>query len=69
MHCSIHIVCICHKPCCCFCCCSPPLVAVSVADLRAVASRLRTYISGRLFLKEPEGRTLKRVDDSDTIRA
>jgi hypothetical protein len=39
------------------------------ADLRAVTTRLRAYVSGRAFLKEPEGRKLKRVDESETVHA
>lgn len=47
--------------------CCPPLLLVP--DLRAVATRLNNYIEGRVYLKEPEGRRLKRVDESETIRA
>jgi hypothetical protein len=39
------------------------------ADLRAVGTRLQTYIATRAYLQEPEGRTLKRVDESSVTRA
>jgi hypothetical protein len=39
-------------------------VSVIPADLRAVATRLHTYISNRSYQQEPEGRTLKKVDES-----
>lgn len=40
-----------------------------VADLRAVGTRLHTYVSTRAFTSEPEGRSLKRVDESQYTRA
>ncbi|WIA43505.1 hypothetical protein OEZ86_009967 [Tetradesmus obliquus] len=39
------------------------------ADLRAVGTRLMTYISTKQYTKEPEGRTLKKVDESSYTRA
>jgi nucleoporin GLE1 len=39
------------------------------ADARAVATRLRTYLVAGQYLKEPEGRFLKAVDDSSYTRA
>jgi hypothetical protein len=43
--------------------------AAAAADLRAVATRLHNYISARGYTTEPEGRSLKKVDDSSTLRA
>jgi hypothetical protein len=40
-----------------------------LAGLRAVATRLHTYISARSYLKEPDGRKLKKVDESQTTHA
>jgi hypothetical protein len=39
------------------------------ADLRAVGTRLMTYVSTKQYTKEPEGRTLKQRDESSIIRA
>jgi len=39
------------------------------ADLRAVGTRLQTYVTTQQFMKEPEGRTLKKVDESSYTRA
>jgi hypothetical protein len=51
-------------PCCRHCCC-----CLCPADLRAVATRLHTFITTRGYLKDPDGRTLKRVDESQTTHA
>jgi hypothetical protein len=43
--------------------------ATKDADLRAVGTRLMTYMSTQQYKKEPEGRTLKKVDESSYTRA
>lgn len=43
--------------------------ATKDADLRAVGTRLMTYVSSQQYRKEPEGRTLKKVDESSYTRA
>ncbi|KAF8066412.1 GLE1 [Scenedesmus sp. PABB004] len=43
--------------------------AAKDADLRAVGTRLAVYVSARGHAKEPEGRTLKKVDESSYTRA
>lgn len=43
--------------------------AAKDADLRAVGTRLATYVAGRGAAKEPEGRSLKKVDESSYTRA
>lgn len=43
--------------------------ATKDVDLRAVGTRLQTYVSTRQYTKEPEGKTLKKVDESSYTRA
>jgi len=45
------------------------LLLLRPTDLRAIAMRLHNYISSRVYLKEPEGRTLKKVDESQSTHA
>jgi hypothetical protein len=43
--------------------------ATKDADLRAVGTRLMTYVTTQQYKKEPEGRALKKVDESSYTRA
>jgi hypothetical protein len=38
-------------------------------DLRAVGTRLHAYVATQAYREEPEGRTLKKVDESQYLRA